>query len=79
MSKTINLTPAEKAQYEKNLREVDQLVRDLSAELKRFKANPGTWNVMLYYLKGKGFRMKDVVDIVAGVDEFMSNYLPEKK
>lgn len=59
-------------------------VRILQEELQAFKKHPGTWNVMLYYLKGKGFSVKEVKAVLAGVDEFMRDILvsprpPQKK
>lgn len=53
-------------------------VKKLQADLNAFKRHPGAWDVMRYYLKGKGHQLNTIDEVLGGVEEFMSHFAPPK-
>lgn len=61
---------------EVSLADFDQRVKKLAADLEAFKKHRGAWDVMRYYLKGRGHSWKAINDILGAVEEFMSKFAP---
>lgn len=76
MTKT-SPSPAQLDELELRLTRAEDAVRGLHQELQLFKKNPGTWHVMRYYLKGQGYKLTDIDNILAGVEEFLRHFLPK--
>lgn len=63
---------------EKRIKSVENIVIRLHRDLTLIKKNPGTWDVMRYYLKGRGHSWTAINNILAGVEEFMQKIMPKK-